>query len=534
MIKNAADPNTIQCYCPATGQFLGNVPSAQKEDIDNAIFQSSKAQQKWKLTSFSERRRVLNTLGQYIVDHQDEIARVACRDSGKTMVDASMGEILVTLEKINWILKHGEKALKPSKRPGPSNILMSYKGAEVRYEPMGVVAALVSWNYPFHNLMGPVIAAIFTGNGIVVKCSESVVWSSLHFIQIVKRALKVCGHDPELVQVISIWPEDADYLTSHPDISHITFIGSKPVAHKVLTAASKSLTPVVVELGGKDAFVVLDDANNIPGIASIILRGTYQSSGQNCIGIERVVALPKVYDQLVEIFEKRVPEIRLGSAIDQQEDVDMGASITDIRFKDLEEQIYNAVKQGARLVYGGKRYIHPKYTQGHYFTPTVLVDVTPDMDIAKNEVFGPVLTIMKAETIEEAVDIANGTIFGLGGSVFGTNQKDLQYVTNNMSTGNVAINDFATFYVCQLPFGGVRGSGYGKFGGEEGLQGLCYAKSVCYDKYPFISTAIPKPLDYPIPNVKKAWEFVKALNVAGYHTSVWKRIKAVGVLAKNS
>ncbi|ODV96798.1 hypothetical protein PACTADRAFT_40201 [Pachysolen tannophilus NRRL Y-2460] len=532
-IRNQDDPNYIQCYCPATGQFLGKYKSFSKEDIDKSINNCQNAQLKWLKTSFQQRRKVLRTLNQFICDHQSEIVRVACRDSGKTMVDASMGEILVTLEKINWILQNGEKSLSISSRPGPSNLFMKYKEAEVRYEPLGVVAALISWNYPFHNLMGPIVASIFTGNGCIIKCSEQVFWSSTYFISIVQAALQKCGHDPNIVQLVCCWPEEADYFTSHPGLSHITFIGSKPVAHKVINAAGKSLTPVVLELGGKDSIIVCDDVKDIESVASIILRGTFQSSGQNCIGIERVIALPRVYDQLVKILSKRIKELRLGSDIDQLEDIDMGAIITDARFDTLEKIISNAVDQGAKLLAGGKKFHHPNYPQGHYFQPTLLVDVDASMDIAQNEIFGPVLTMIKANDVEEAISITNSTEYGLGASVFSNDFKLGNYIANNLVTGNVSINDFATFYLCQLPFGGVKKSGYGKFGGEEGLRGLCNAKSVCYDKYPFIHTTIPPPVDYPIKDEKKAWLFVKSLNKSGYDNSLWERFKAVFTLAKN-
>ncbi|ANZ74964.1 BA75_03049T0 [Komagataella pastoris] len=533
-VRASEDPSMIQCYCPATGQFLGKFKAFTPEDIDIAIKESQVAQKEWKKTTFSERKKVLRTLNEYIANNQEGIARVACRDSGKTMIDASMGEILVTLEKLNWILKNGEKALRVSSRPGPANILMQYKKAEVRYEPLGVVGALVSWNYPFHNLMGPLLASIFTGNAIVIKCSENVYWSSQWFIGLAKMALKVCGHDENLVQLVCTWPEDADYFTSHESLSHLTFIGSKPVAHKVLEAASKSLTPVVVELGGKDSIIVCDDVKDVGAISSIILRGTFQSAGQNCIGIERVIAMPKVYDQLVQILSQRVQELRLGSDIDQLEDIDMGAIITDARFDAMEKLVEDAVSKGARLLSGGKRYLHPNYPQGHYFQPTLLVDVTSNMDIAQNEVFGPILTMMKVDDVEEAIRVTNGTPYGLGSSIFSRSFKTADYIANNIESGNVAINDFATFYVCQLPFGGVKKSGYGKFGGEEGLQGLCVAKSVCYDRFSFINTQIPKPLDYPIANEKKAWKFVTALNKCGYHNSKWEKVKSLFQLARNA
>ena len=162
------------------------------------------------------------------------------------------------------------------------------------------------------------------------------------------------------------------------------------------------------------------------------------------------------------------------------------------------------------------------------------MDVTPEMKIAQNEVFGPILVMMKAKNTDHCVQLANSAPFGLGGSVFGADIKECNYVANSLQTGNVAINDFATFYVCQLPFGGINGSGYGKFGGEEGLLGLCNAKSVCFDTLPFVSTQIPKPLDYPIRNNAKAWNFVKSFIVGAYTNSTWQRIKSLFSLAKEA
>lgn len=537
-IRDTSNPDNIQCYCPATGQFLDSVPATTTYGIDHIIEQAQKAQKSWAKSSFSDRRKVLNTISQFINNNQQDIARVACRDSGKTMLDASLGEILTTLEKIKWIVKHGEKSLCPSNRSGPSNPLFSYKSAQIVYEPLGVVSALVSWNYPLHNLMGPVVASIFAGNAIVVKCSESVVWSSNYFIKIAKQALKVNGFDSDLVNIVCCWPEDADYLTSHPSLSHITFIGSRPVAEKVVVAAARPMTPVVVELGGKDPFIVLDDLINnesaMANVASYILRGTFQSSGQNCIGIERVIALPKAYEHLENTLSKRIPELRLGSSIDQHENIDMGATITDLRFGALEEMIKLAQQQGAKLVCGGTQYHNPRYPQGHYFSPTLLTGVTKEMDIAQHEVFGPVLLLFKAKSVEDAIDIANSTEYGLGASVFGHSTEDLEKVVSGVKAGNVSVNDFAFFYLCQLPFGGAKGSGYGKFGGEEGLRGLCLAKSICRDKFPFIHSSIPRSLDYPIPDVKRAWRVAQTINVVGYGRGIWTRLKGLFELSRSS
>lgn len=455
----------------------------------------------------------------YVLKHQDEIATAACLDSGKTRVDALFGELLVTAEKLKWTIDHGEKALQPSQRP--TNFLMMYKSNSVAYEPLGVVAACVSWNYPFHNLIGPIISALFTGNAIVVKGSEQTAWSSAFFIDIVKGALVACGHSPELVHAVTCWPSTAEHLTSHPGISHLTFIGSKPVAHHVCASAAKALTPVVVELGGKDAAIILDAPNAKPlsrselsRIESIIMRGVYQSAGQNCIGIERVIAMPLAYTHLLSALPSRIQALRLGSAL-HDPNTDVGAQVSDANFSRLESLIAAAVSQGAKLLAGGKRYTHPEYPSGHYFSPTLLAEVTPDMQIAQEECFAPICLLMRASSPSHATEIANGTIYGLGASVFGPASAPLEQVAREVKAGMVAINDFAAFYAVQLPFGGVKGSGYGRFAGEEGLRGLCNAKSVCRDRVGWaVKTAIPKGLDYPMRET--AWEMGKGVVELGY------------------
>lgn len=336
----------------------------------------------------------------------------------------------------------------------------------------------------------------------------------MYFANIVREALSACGHDPNIVHSISCWPENAAYFTSHPGLNHLTFIGSRPVAHEVAKCASKSLTPLCIELGGKDAAIVLDDPSGKPvdpsemlRVRSTIMRGVFQSAGQNCIGIERVVAMPQAYDRLVNLIKQPVKSMRVGYDLDDDksgEKVDMGAMVSPASFKRLETLIDEAVAKGARLLAGGAHLEHPKYPKGHYFQPTLLVDVTPEMRIAQEELFAPVCVFMRAETVEDAIRIANSSSYGLGCSVFGpvsssAARRQLDKVTKEVESGMVAVNDFAVFYAVQLPFGGVKGSGYGRFAGEEGLRSLCNVKSVCVDRWPWmIMTSIPQKLDYPM------------------------------------
>ena len=497
----------VQCYCPATGQSLGIVNPATPDSIDRAIARALAEQPAWAKTTFAERRRVLKTLLKFLLKHQDDIVTAACLDSGKTRVDALFGEILVTAEKLKWTIDHGETALRTESRP--TNFLMMYKSNSVRYEPLGVVAACVSWNYPFHNLVGPMISSLFTGNAIIVKNSEATAWSSVYFTEIVRGALKACGHSPHLVQSITCWPQAADHLTSHPSIAHLTFIGSRPVAHAVCASAAKSLTPVVVELGGNAPALILDEPNGQPmpapelqRIASILLRGVFQSAGQNCIGIERIIAMPAAYAQLLPQLSTRIAALRPGSALTDS-GVDVGALVSPASFAKLESLINAAVALGATLVTGGKRFAHPKHPAGHYFAPTLLADVTPSMAIAQEELFAPVCLLMRAGSVEDAIAIANSTPYGLGASVFGptsaAGKRNLEACVAGSKAGMVAVNDFATTYAVQLPFGGVKGSGYGRFAGVEGLGGLCAVKAVCEDRLPgWVRTSIPGGLDYPM------------------------------------
>ncbi|OCT53416.1 putative aldehyde dehydrogenase-like protein C21C3 [Cladophialophora carrionii] len=520
--KEEVSNGRIYPRSPADGHRLGDpIDPADASQIDAAISAAEKAQKSWSETSFSQRRRILRTLLRYIIDHQEEIVTACCRDSGKTKIDACFGEILVTVEKLQWTIKHGEKALRRSKRP--TNLLMSYKSNSVVYEPLGVVAACVSWNYPFHNFISPVISALFSGNAIAVKPSEQTCWSTSYFLSIIQEALRSCGHDPNLVQNIICLPDVADHLTSHPKIGHITFIGSREVAHKVCASAAKALIPVTVELGGKDPAIILDDARTIRGIAdvvSIVMRGVFQSAGQNCIGIERVIALPRIHDKLLAQVLPKIKLLRLGSVLDSPADSppDMGAMISSRSFPRLERLIASAVAQGALLHCGGQQYHHPEYPDGTYFAPTLVSNVTPDMDIAQTELFAPVFLLMKAQDVDDAIRIANSTPYALGAGVFGHNPTDIDKCVRGIKAGMVAVNDFGAYYATSLPFGGVKGSGYGRFGGEEGLRALCNVKAVCEDAWWArllgIKTRIPPKLQYPVS--RHGWEVCKGVIGTGY------------------
>ena len=383
--------------------------------------------------------------------------------------------------------------------------------------------------------MGPLISTLFTGSALIIKASESTAWSTQYFGTIARAALVSCGHSGSLVQPVLCWPQTASHLTSHPGISHVTFIGSRPIAHHVALSAARSLTPLCLELGGKDPAILLDDINNLERVASILMRGIFQSAGQNCIGIERIICLDNIYPKLVKILEARIKALRVGSALDDPNDVDVGAMISDSRFGQLEKLVTDAVSQGASCLVGGKRYVHDRYRYGHYFQPTLLVDVTPSMAVAKEELFAPICVVMRAASLDEAIGFANSTPYALGASVFGTATKDLERAAKEIKAGMVSINDFAVYYAVSLPFGGVKGSGYGRFGGKEGLRSISNLKSVCQDRFPsLIRTSIPSALDYPIEGARRAWGVCRGVVELGYGNDLLSRAGGLWKIAKNA
>ncbi|KAJ7445680.1 meiotic sister-chromatid recombination aldehyde dehydrogenase [Mycena galericulata] len=509
----------ITCFDPATGMHLATLKADSEEEITNKIALAAEAQKTWRQTNFGRRRRVMRSLNKLC-------ARTACRDTGKTLIDAALGEILTTCSKLSWLIDHGEKALRPESRA--SNLILAYKSAKVHYEPLGVVAGIVSWNYPLHNAWSPIIASLFAGNAIVLKCSENVVWSTQWFVGAIRTCLQACGHDPELVQrvpqLVCCFPEQADALTRSPRIKHITFIGSETVGRKIAMAATEHLTPVTLELGGKDPAIILE-GTDLNKWASIWMRGIFQNVGQNCIGIERLIVHRSQHDELYDMLQKRVEMLRLGSVLAPSDagfvnTVDSGAMISRERFESLANVIQEAHDAGAD-VHGGQQYAHVYQDKGYYFQPTIVGPVTPDMRIAQEELFAPVATLMPYDTLEEAIDIANGTRYGLGASVFGPSQDLCVKVAKQLECGMVSVNDFGVFY--DLPFGGIKASGYGRFGGPEGLRALTNVKAIMVDRWPAMAqTDIPGVLDHPLRSLVSSWEFVSGL-VSFLYADGWRR-----------
>lgn len=509
----AAEPSqrTLPCVSPHTDAELGHAPQDTPATVKTKADLARKAQKKWATTTFSERCTVLRVLRDYLLNHQIELCGVSRLDTGKTMLDASLGEILTTLEKIRWLMAEGEKVLKPSRRTvGP---MSSHKLAEVTYEPLGVIGAIAPWNYPLHNFFNPVLAALFSGNAAIVKPSEYTVYSSLHVCRLMRRALTVCGHDPELVQLLVGGADVGSAMVTTADVDKLFFTGSTKVGKLVSVAAAERLLPVVLELGGKDPFIICETAN-LPHAVSLCMRGVFQNAGQNCIGVERVFVHQKAYAKFVEMAQKEVEKLRLG--------IDVGAmTMGEGAIESVLKLVKNAKDNGAKVVLGGKR--GKVGGKGTFLEPTLVVGVKPNMKIAKEEVFGPVMSVFVWETEEELLDMVNECKFGLGSSVFSGDKKQAARIVAGLRVGMSNVNDFGINYLCQsMPFGGTKESGSDRFAGVEGLRGCCLAKSTTRDRYPLIKTVLPRNLKYPIS--RNSFSLTLELNKLVYMPGVLAKI----------
>ncbi len=454
-------------------QLHPDLTDATVEDVDKAVEISKECFLKWSKLSIRDRVAYLRKVRKEIAASVDEIVDVIVEDTGKIPVEALVNEVLVTLELIKWYENNVERIL--GNERVSTGLLMAHKRGEIRYQPLGVVGIVSPWNYPLTLSMGPIMAALFAGNTVVVKPSEVTPHVGIEVAEIFRRVGEKNGQFENLVQVVVGSGHVGEFIV-RSKVNKVAFTGSVKTGKRVMSVASETLKPVVLELGGKDPMVVLDDAN-LDRAAKGAVWGAFTNSGQTCMAVERVYVHEKVFDKFVEKVVDITSKLRQGEG----SNMDLGAMTWQRQTDIVRRHLKDAIEKGAKVLVGGQDIV---INSRQSVSPAVLVDVDHTMDIMTQETFGPVLPIMKFKDDEEGLALANDSVYGLNSSVWGKDTSRIEYFVKNMQAGNVCVNDTMVSYaISALPFGGVGESGIGRTHGEEGLREMSQIKSVAYDRF---------------------------------------------------
>ncbi len=447
---------------PATGEVAGEVQWTDPADVPALATGLREAQREWERRGAQGRARVLARFAVWLGEHRDEIQRLLIAETGKSAVDAAQ-EAPMLIMIASYYVKTMAKALAPETRPAPIFILATKK-ITVHYRPRAVVGIIAPWNFPVANAMMDALGALAAGCAVLLKPSERTPLTA----ELLVRGWRESGAPP----VFALAQGAREVSEAVVDVvDFIQFTGSTATGRKVMERAARRLTPVSLELGGKDPMIVCEDAD-IKLAANAAVWGGMFNAGQMCVSVERVYVLEPVYDQFVDAVVRAVNALDVGAGEGHQ----VGALIDAAQLGVTERHVDEALAAGAKALTGGK----PHAGQGNFYPPTVLVDVDHSMTCMTEETFGPTLPIMKVPSVAEAVRLANDSPYGLSASVFSKDVARAKDIAVQLDCGAVNINDVVSNLMCTTaPMGGWKDSGIGaRFGGADGIRKFCRQETV--------------------------------------------------------
>lgn len=462
----------LQLRSPVTLEPIGELICANTEDVAAAIARARAAQPAWAATSIKERAAIVQRALQLVLARQDEIIDTVVSETGKAKTDAMSMEVFSVADSLCYYAKNAEKFLKPRKRR-VHGILVIMKQLRILYKPLGVVGLITPWNAPFVLLMNQAVQAILAGNTVVAKGSEVTPFSG----KLAEAILKDAGLPDGVLQVVLGDGETGAAIVSG-GVDKVSFTGSVATGRKVAGACASQLIPCTLELGGNDAMIVCADAD-LDRAADGAWLGSCMNTGHYCCGTERIYVVAEVYDEFLALLLEKGKHLRQGKQHGWQEDV--GAVFWDRQMAIIEAHVEDARTRGATILLGGRR--NPQLA-GLYYEPTLITDVSNDMDIMVLETFGPILCVQKVANEAEAVALANDSEFGLNGNVW-TKDKDKGYrLAASIDTGSCSVNDMAVSYgIPAAPFGGKKNSGLGQVNGKKGMRGYCHEMPIVIDRF---------------------------------------------------
>jgi acyl-CoA reductase-like NAD-dependent aldehyde dehydrogenase len=462
---------TISVENPATGETIREVPAVAPEEVAELVARARAAQPAWEALGYEGRGRILRRIRKWLVDRAEQVADTIVAETGKSREDALLVEVAYTANALGFWPRKARKWL-ADERVHSTNPFVFGRKMVVRYRPVGVVGVIGPWNYPLVNSIGDAIPALAAGNAVVVKPSEVTPLTALLF----EQGARECGMPEGVFSVAVGTGETGAALIDEVDM--VMFTGSTRTGRKVMERAAKTLTPVSLELGGKDPMIVLADAD-LERAANAAVYYSMQNGGQTCISIERVYVEAPVYDEFVAKVAEKAKALRQGPP-DGPGSIDVGAVTFPPQIEIVERHVQQARDAGARVLAGGRR----RPGSGRFYEPTVIADADHSMTAMTEETFGPTLPVMKVADAEEAIRHANDSPYGLGAAVFTKDREKGERIARRIDAGAVCVNDAALNYLAlELPMGGWKESGLGVRHGPAGLRKYTHQQALMVTRF---------------------------------------------------
>ena len=466
-IVEALSPNSdgrrrIALRSPATREPVGEITVSTAEDVNAAIARARKAQKAWAEKPIKERAAILRRAIDVLIARQEDVVETVRKETGKPRAEALAIEVLPSLDFINFWCSRAEKNISDEWRP-LHGYLKPFKKLLMHYRPLGVIGVITPWNGPFALSMNPTVQALLAGNAVLVKPSEVTPYSGGFAVKILHEA----GVPEDVVQVLHGDGETGGALVNG-DVDKISFTGSVGTGKKIARACAERLIPVTLELGGKDALIVCEDADLDRAAIGAVYLSMF-NTGQVCMGTERIYVVESIADEFIRLVRDKADAVRYGHG----DDVDVGPLFWDRQLDIVSRHVEDAKKKGAKVLVGGEADL----AKGCFYKPTLVVDVTHDMDLMREETFGPIVAIMKVKNEAEAIRLANDCKYGLSASVFTKNVDKAIRIAKQLDAGSVCHNDAAVIYgVPEAPFGGMKESGLGQVNGIQALRSFTHAQ----------------------------------------------------------